>query len=403
MNTQIATSSTTSASGAVLTDGRLAESLAILAKSVNTSTTVPILANVLIEHNGTMLRVSATDLETRAVAEFPCDETFGPFSTTASAKSLLALLKGKKGPVKLQLLEEKLFVTIGGATTALPTLPADEYPPAKLGKVEVSTLTDYASFRKVFTDVSQFASTEEARGAVLMSTLLNLGQLCIAATDGYTLASQPVNVSPIADRQPAREPNSDSLHFLIPPNVGKLLAALKPEKATTRTLHITVEEKAQIRFAVAMTGVSYIFTSRLVDGKYPNLDRVIAPRPTNVVNVDRVALLSALKGAQNIVDRFGACKVTLSDEYTSGSGEGTLKISATNEVAGEFETTLPVNPETMYGQIAIGFQARRFIDALRPFDGESVQIAVVDPLRPATLTNPDGKGITIVIMPMRLN
>jgi len=402
MNTQIATSSNTSASGAVLTDGRLAESLAILAKSVNASTSDPILANVLIEHDGRMLRVSATDLETRAVAEFPCDETFGSFSTTVWAKSLLSLLKGKKGAVKLQLLEQKLYVTIGGATTALPTLPSAEYPPSKVGKVEVSTLTDYASFRKVFTDVSQFASREEARGAVLMSTFLNLDRLCIAATDGYTLASHQLNVSPVADRQPARERESDSLHFLVPPTVRKLLAALKPEKATNRTLHITIEEKAQIRFAVAMTGVNYNFTARLVDGNYPNLDRVMPARPTNVVNVDRVALLSALKGAQNVVDRYGMCKFTLSDEYTSGSGEGTLKISATNDVAGDFETTLPVDPETMFGQIAIGFHVRRFIDALKPFDGEFVQIAVVDPLMPATLTNPDGTGITVVTMPMRL-
>ena len=401
MNTDIANPTRAVASGALVTDGRLAESLGLLTKIVNKWTTVPILSNVLLEHDGMLLRASVTDLETRAIAEIPCDISEGAFRTTVVAKSLLGMLKGKKGPVKLQLLEEKLYVTVGGATTAMPTLDATDFPPKMQGEIHVDTIADYASFCEAFVEASAFASREEARGAVLMATYLDFEKMRVIGCDGYSAAFQNLVVGPISDTRPKKnDGKSDPLQFMVPTSIAVLLSALKLPKAISPTVRLTIDSKRLFGLSVNMPGVRYEFSAKLVAGIYPNVDAIVPGRPCHVYSVNRKALLAALKSASNVLERNGYCTFDFAGEFGNLDSVG-LKLSAGSDVLGSFEADVDIVATVTNGSLETGFQVKRMIAALRPFDQENVQLALVSPTTALTLSNVDGTGAVVLLMPIR--
>jgi DNA polymerase-3 subunit beta len=340
--------------------------------------TMPILSNVLLVAREGELLVTATDLEVELVASAEVAvETGGEI--TVSGRKLLDICKALPdgSDIDISLSGEKLVVRSGRSKFSLVTLPAAEFPSVediKAGQtIEVSQEVLGRLIEK-----THFSMAQQDVRYYLNGMLLETGgkHLRAVATDGHRLALYEAEIDGAAlDEQQVIVPRKGVLELQrLLDGDGTLNIELGPN-------HVRIQLKG-IRF-----------TSKLIDGRFPEYDRVIPKESSNELKADKASLRSALQRTAILSnEKYRGIRLIIRD-----SG---VVIQAHNPEQEEAEEELEV---TYSGEdIEIGFNVNYLLDALGAVDGDEVTLSVLDSNSSCLIRQPGSDEGKYVVMPMRL-
>ncbi len=342
--------------------------------------TIPILSNVLIEaRDDGSLRLMATDLDLQ-VDESVAAQVSQAGATTVPAHTFFDIVRKlpEGSQVELAAADGKMQVVAGRARFNLSTLPRDDFPVIAEGELPTRFELPAATLRQII-DKTRFAISSEETRYYLMGIFLHVAddKLKAAATDGHRLARITLPRPEGAEGMP---------DIIIPKKCVQELRKLLDEVEGTAEVSLS---PTKVRFGLG----SAVLTSKLIDGTFPDYNRVIPtgndkllkldPR-SFAAGVDRVATIASEKtrAVKMSVDRD---KVTLS---VTSPESGT----ATEEIAADYGSD----------NIEIGFNARYLMDILAQIEGDTVEVHLADAAAPTLLRENDASPALYVLMPMRV-
>ncbi len=340
--------------------------------------TMPILANVLITARKGTVTMTATDLEVEMVATGEI-ATDGDGEITLPGRKLLDICKALNEGVKIEvnITGEKATVRAGRSRFTLATLPATEFPVVEdIHAQQAITLPQRALKRLL--EKTQFSMAHQDVRYYLNGLLLEIEKVRLraVATDGHRLALCDVTLDAAADGN----------HQVIVPRKGvlelqRLLHADEDLTLSLGTNHIRVEV-GNIRF-----------TSKLIDGRFPDYQRVIPKQDGKFISADREELKHSLyRTAILSNEKYRGIRLDLA--------ENALRIQAHNPEQEEAEEELEVSYD---GQsMEVGFNVNYLMDALGALDGDTVSVQISDPSSSCLIWDAGTEGCQYVVMPMRL-
>jgi DNA polymerase-3 subunit beta len=341
--------------------------------------TLPILANVLLEQRDGSLYVTATDLEMQITAHSTLPGKEGQ-ATTVGARKLQDLLRAlpDDATLNVDVGNSKMTVRAGRSRFNLQTLAAADYPRISQGSEQLQSLSlPQKDLRSLFKLV-EFAMAQQDIRYYLngMLVVIDKGTLQAVATDGHRLSWASIAVAGDYARQEVILPRKTVLEL------GKLLV----DSDDPVSLDILTN---QVRFRFA----NIELVSKVVDGKFPDFNRVIPVGHSKQVELLRVELLAALQRAAILSnEKFRGVRVVLAADQ--------LKIICTNSEQEEAEEELEVDYKG--DPLDIGFNITYLLDALSNLTVERVRFAFGDANSSALITMPERDDYKYVVMPMRI-
>ncbi|MDJ0759989.1 MAG: DNA polymerase III subunit beta [Woeseiaceae bacterium] len=340
--------------------------------------TMPILSNVLLVARNGSLSVTATDLEVELVAQTEVDvETEGEI--TVSGRKLLDICRALPdgATINLSLGGEKLTVRSGPSRFSLATLPAAEFPSVDDIKADQSIEIPQDVLTRLI-EKTHFAMAQQDVRYYLNGMLLETGgkHLKAVATDGHRLSLCQAVVD---------GPGLSNQQIIVPrKGVIELQRLLSGEGAVTIELgsnHVRVQ----------LDGIR--FTSKLIDGRFPEYERVIPKDSDNELSADKGVLRGGLQRTAILSnEKYRGIRLTIRDNA--------VVLQAHNPDQEEAEEELEV---TYSGEeIEIGFNVNYLLDAIGAVDGDTVSFSVVDSNSSCLIKDPGNGDCTFVVMPMRL-
>ncbi len=342
--------------------------------------TLPILANVLLRKQDDMLQLITSDLEIqiRTVAELGGDA--GEFSTTVGARKLIDILRTMPADqiVTLESSQNKLILKGGKSKFTLQSLPAEDFPlvqeAANFGpqfsvpQKVLKQLLSQVSFAMAVHDIRYYLN------GILFVAEGN--KLSLVATDGHRLAFASATLESEVPKQEVILPRKTVLEL------QRLLS--------------DADGAIEMQFAGNQAKFSFggmEFVSKLVEGKFPDYNRVIPRDHRNLVTLGRAPLLAALQRTAILTsEKFKGVRLNFDN--------ATLRIACNNaeqeEAVDELDIDYAGNP------IEIGFNVTYLMDVLGNMGQDMVQIALQDNNSSALVTIPDNDQFKYVVMPMRI-
>ena len=342
--------------------------------------TLPILANVLLRKQDDMLQLITSDLEIqiRTVAELGGDA--GEFSTTVGARKLIDILRTMPADqiVTLESSQNKLILKGGKSKFTLQSLPAEDFPlvqeAANFGpqfsvpQKVLKQLLSQVSFAMAVHDIRYYLN------GILFVAEGN--KLSLVATDGHRLAFASATLESEVPKQEVILPRKTVLEL------QRLLS--------------DADGAIDMQFAGNQAKFSFggmEFVSKLVEGKFPDYNRVIPRDHRNLVTLGRAPLLAALQRTAILTsEKFKGVRLNFDN--------ATLRIACNNaeqeEAVDELDIDYAGNP------IEIGFNVTYLMDVLGNMGQDMVQIALQDNTSSALVTIPDNDQFKYVVMPMRI-
>lgn len=361
----------------------IATAVGAASKVVNAHTTVPILSNVLLQAEDGKIAVRATDLELTLEHAFPATIA-EPGAITVPAKLFSSYLGNlPAGTLELAGTPTRASVKCERSNCDFHALPADEYPPLPAAARGSHFTIAAKKYRDGIEATIFAASGEEARGAVLMGTLIEIegNALTMVATDGYRLAK----FTTVLD-----EGVGGSERYIVP---SRALAEAARNLGGGETIAVSALGAQSNQLQMAAGSVS--ITVRLVDGQYPNYQQVIPAHFDRSMTVSTAALMGSLRRAELVAgDRASMVKLAVSNQ--------TLIVTASSDISGNAYEELEV--EQTGEDLAIAFNARYLVEILNHIKAEKTVIEFLGPLSPAAIRplEPLDAGQQLyVLMPLR--
>ena len=366
----------------------IASALSAASKVVNTHTTLPILSNVLLRAEDDRVSVRATDLELTLEQWFPATVEI-PGEVTVPAKLLAGFLGTlTAGSLEITGSATRVSVKAERSNYDFHALPASEFPPRADEHRGQSVSLSAKQFRDAVNAVIFAASKEEARGAVLQGTLMELegSTLTMVATDGYRLSKWTTSLD---------EPYGSNVRYIVP---SRALAEAARNLGAAETIEICPVSTSGSASGTGQLILSTPTTSvmvRLVDGQYPNYAQVIPAEFSRSVRVNTAGLIGGLRRAE-LVSRDQASTVRL--ELANQS----LMITASSDVTGNAHEELEV--EQTGDGLTVAFNARYLVEILNHIESAQTLIELDKELSPAAIrpveANEFGNQMYI-LMPLR--
>jgi DNA polymerase III subunit beta len=341
--------------------------------------TLPILANVLLEQKEGKLFVTATDLEMQITAHSVLEGKQDQ-AITVAARKLQDILRAlpDDSTLNVDTTASKMTLRASRSRFNLQTLPAADYPRISVGQEQLQTITlPQRDFRGLL-KLAEFAMAQQDIRYYLNGMLLVIDNesLQTVATDGHRLSYASLVVPGTYTRQEVILPRKTVLEL------GKLLEDSES--------NVTIDVLAnQVRFRFA----NIELVSKVVDGKFPDYNRVIPTGHSKQLDLARIDLLQALQRAAILSnEKFRGVRLVLAN--------GQLKIICTNSEQEEAEEEL----EVAYAGdgLDIGFNITYLLDVLHNLATERVLLAFGDANSSALITMPDRGDYKYVVMPMRI-
>ena len=342
--------------------------------------TLPILANVLIRKTGSSLQFTTSDLEIQIRTESELDGDTGNFTTTVGARKLIDILRSMTSAqtVSLESSQNKLILKGGKSRFTLQTLPAEDFPlvqeSASFGPVfsvpqkTLKDLLNQVSFSMAVHDIRYYLN-----GILFVA---EGKQLSLVATDGHRLAY----ASALLDVEVPRQ------EVILPRKTVLEMQRLLNDK----------EGAIEMQFANNQAKFSFEgmeFVTKLVEGKFPDYNRVIPKNHKNTVTMGRTSLLACLQRTAILTsEKFKGVRLNLDP--------GTLRVASSNAEQEEAVDELEID----YGgdSIEIGFNVTYLIDVLSNMEQDMVKLDLADSNSSALITIPDNTTFKYVVMPMRI-
>ncbi|TAG06003.1 MAG: DNA polymerase III subunit beta [Betaproteobacteria bacterium] len=341
--------------------------------------TLPILANVLLEHRGTRLTTVATDLELQISASVEV-EASGDQSITVAARKLQDLLRAlpDASSVSLDAKDGKMTVKAAKSRFSLQTLPASDYPRLTMSQEQLQSFSLPQKLLKSTLRLVEFAMAQQDIRFYLngMLFVLEKNQLICVATDGHRLsyASMPI------------EGDFAKQEIIVPRKTVMELSKLLAD--TDEPLKVDILSN-QVRFSFG----NIELTSKVIDGKFPDYNRVIPSAHTKIITIERALLLQTLQRAAILSnERFRGVRI--------GLAPSTLKIACTNNEQEEAEEEIEIAYDG--GSMEIGFNINYLLDALATVSSTEVTMALQDSAASVLFTVPGRSDFKYVVMPMRI-
>ena len=346
--------------------------------------TLPILANVLIRKAGNALQLTTSDLEIqiRTTAELGGDT--GDFTTTVGARKLIDILRTMPSDqtVSLESSQAKLILKGGKSRFTLQSLPAEDFP---LVQESAAFGPAFSVPQKVLKDllsqVSFAMAVQDIRYYLNGILFVAEGkQLSLVATDGHRLAFASATLDVEVPKQ----------EVILPRKTVLELQRLLSDTGGDNQPHIEMQfANNQAKFVFA--GMEFV--TKLVEGKFPDYNRVIPRAHHNTVTLGRAPLQACLQRTAIMTsDKFKGVRLNLEP--------GTLRVASNNAEQEEAVDELDID----YGgdAIEIGFNVTYLIDALSNMSQDMVKLQLADGNSSALITNPESDSFKYVVMPMRI-
>ncbi|MEO7851478.1 MAG: DNA polymerase III subunit beta [Rubrivivax sp.] len=342
--------------------------------------TLPILANVLLRKSGAQVQLTTSDLEiqVRTEAELGGDE--GDFNTTVNARKLIDILRALPSDqvVSLSATQNKLLLQAGKSRFTLQTMPSEDFPLVNEAADFGATFSlPQKTLRDLVNQVHFAMAVHDIRYYLNGILFIAEGrQLTLVATDGHRLALAQSTLDSEIPRQ----------EVILPRKTVLELQRLLKDEDTPIEMRFAAN---QARFA--FSGMEFV--TKLVEGKFPDYNRVIPKNHKNAVTLGRLSLLASLQRAAILTsEKFKGVRINIEP--------GSLRIASSNAEQEEAKEELEID----YGgdSIEIGFNVTYLIDALANIDAEMVKLELQDTAASALFTVPDVPGFKYVVMPMRI-
>ncbi|MEO1045401.1 MAG: DNA polymerase III subunit beta [Pseudomonadota bacterium] len=370
---------------ATLERGTLLKSLSHVQSVVERRNTIPILSNVLIEAAADgSVRFMATDLDLQVVETAQASEVETPGAITVSAHTLFEIVRKLPdgSQISLDAADGKLAVKSSRSRFNLPTLPRDDFPIIAEGELPTSFELPAAELIALIDKTSFAISTEETRyylnGIFLHVADEDAPVLKAAATDGHRLARYTLTRPDGAEKMP---------DVIIP---RKCVAELKKLLDENSDSNVMVDLSAsKVRFTLKST----ILTSKLIDGTFPDYNRVIPTGNDKLLKLDPQSFRESVDRVATIAqEKTRAVKMALDSDKV------TLSVTSPDNGTAAEELSASYGSET----VEIGFNAKYLTDILSQIEGDSVDLHLADASAPTLIKEHDKAPALYVLMPMRV-
>jgi DNA polymerase-3 subunit beta len=358
----------------------LLKSLGHVQSVVERRNTIPILSNVLIEaREDGSIRLMATDLDLQVDESVPANVS-QPGATTVSAHTLFDIVRKlpEGSQVELSAAEGKMQINAGRSRFSLQTLPRDDFPVISEGELPTRFELPAATLRQII-EKTRFAISSEETRYYLMGIFLHVveEQLRAAATDGHRLARVTVPRPDGADGMPDVIVPRKAIHELF-----RLLEELEG------TVEISLSP-TKVRFGLGTA----VLTSKLIDGTFPDYNRVIPTANDKLLKLDPKSFSAGVDRVSTIAsEKTRAVKMSVDRDKVTLSVTSPENGVATEEVPADYGAD----------GLEIGFNAKYLLDILGEIDGDTVEVHLADAAAPTLLRENDKSNALYVLMPMRV-
>lgn len=355
--------------------------LQLVAGVVERRQTLPVLANVMIVLDGTRLSLTGTDLEVEIVSrvELESDSGTEPGEITVPARKMLDICRSLPdgATVNLQLEDQKVILKSGRSRFTLSSLPASDFPNVEQAAGELVFRCEQNDLKRLI-DRTGFAMAQQDVRYYLNGMLweVKTGHLRAVATDGHRLAmcTRPVSVN-------CDEPRQSILPRKGVVELSRLLDGEGEVEISLSSNHIRIASE------------SFTFTSKLVDGKFPDYQRVLPRGGDKEVIGEREKLRQAFARASILSnEKYRGVRLLLK--------EGLLTMVANNPEQEEAEEQVEVDYSG--SDLEIGFNVSYLQDVTGVISSDQIKITLADSNSSALLEEPQDGDSVYVVMPMRL-
>ncbi|MFM8609068.1 MAG: DNA polymerase III subunit beta [Burkholderiaceae bacterium] len=343
--------------------------------------TLPILANVLIRKTGKSVQLTTSDLEIQIRTTAELDGDSGNFTTTVGARKLIDILRTMPADqtVSLESNQSKLLLKGGKSRFTLQTLPAEDFPlvqeSASVGPV---VSVPHKTLKGLLAQVSFAMAVHDIR--YYLNGILFVAEsktLSLVATDGHRLAFA-----------------SATLDVEVPNRQEVIL----PRKTVLEMQRLLSDAEGQIEMQFANNQAKFSFdgmefVTKLVEGKFPDYNRVIPKNHRNSVTLGRAPLLACLQRTAILTsEKFKGVRLSIEP--------GVLRVASNN--AEQEEAVDELDIDYSGDAIEIGFNVNYLIDVLINMEQDMVKVDLADANSSALITIPDNTSFKYVVMPMRI-
>lgn len=342
--------------------------------------TLPILSNVLIERSGEHLSLIATDLEIQVTAITACAGNDQDFSITVSAKKLLDICRSlpEGTTVKLEGEDSRLQLKGGKSRFSLQTLPAADFPKVAPSQEVKSVVRLSQKTLKRLLNLVQFAMAQQDIRYYLNGLLLIVdgNLLKVVATDGHRLSLASISLE----------------------ETHELQEVILPRKTVVELIKLLAENDDEVVIEIAPNQVKFTFgniilVSKVIDGKFPDHNRVIPTNHDKNLLIGRIFLLQALQRVSILSnEKFRGVRLVLTGNN--------LRILCNNSEQEEAQEELEID---YAGEaLDIGFNVSYLVDVLNNLSCENVACSFGDANSSMLLMVPGDDSFKYVVMPMRI-
>jgi len=358
----------------------LLKPLNLVAGVVERRQTLPILANVLMVLDGDRLSLTGTDLEVELVGRVQLNSGGDAGEVTVPARKLVDICKSlpEGSNIEFSAQDSKVTVKSGRSRFTLATLPAREFPNVE-DSIGTHQFTVKQGQLKRLIDRTGFAMAQQDVRYYLNGMLWEIKgkQMRVVATDGHRLALCTL---------PEKIDAGDDTQVIL------------PRKGVLELARLLMEDDADIAIVIGSNHIrantsDFTFTSKLVDGKFPDYQRVLPRSPDKILLGSRLELRQAFTRAAILSnEKYRGVRLKLT--------KNSLDIVANNPEQEEAEETVAVDYQG--DSLEVGFNVSYLLDVLGVLSGEQVKLSLSDPNSSALLEESDAGDSLYVVMPMRL-
>jgi len=341
--------------------------------------TLPILSNLLLEAKNNKIQLTASDLEMQISLNIE-SKFSGELSTTISAKKLLDICRSLPEGVDIDMVsnDSRIMVKTGKSRFNLQTLPATDYPiMTKVAGNGTLVNISQIALKKLLKQV-EFAMAQQDIRYYLNGLLLevNENKLNIVGTDGHRLSFTSTTLNK----------NYEKTEVII------------PRKTVIELIKLLNDSDEEVSIEINTGQVNFTFSdirliSKIIDGKFPDYNRVIPVGHQNTFKVNRLTVLTAMQRASILSnEKYRGIRMVLSNNN--------LKLISTNTEQEEAEEELEI--DYTKDSLDIGFNVTYLIDVLNNVSDETINFSFADANSSCLITIPNDENYKYVVMPMRI-
>ena len=342
--------------------------------------TLPILSNVLLQYDGSnRLTMTGTDLEVEVITH--CDDVSGSAGDISlNARKLLDITRSlpENAEISIQNDGNKAVIRSGRSRFSVQTLPVDDFPNIETEQWDQTWKLPVSSFKSVLTRTGFAMAQQDVRFYLNGLLFESEGDVMkTVATDGHRLAKSEVALSEGSETP---------------------VQAIVPRKAIVELIRMLDDggNEVEISFNANHMRVeldSMVFTSKLIDGRFPDYNKVIPQNQQKSLIIDRSELQHTLQRASILTnEKFRGVRLIISPGKMAVSANNPDQEEAFDEIAVEYQDD----------DIEIGFNVGYMLDAINAIDSEKIEMTLDDQNSSGTLKAPGDDKTVYIVMPMRL-